>query len=70
MEDADTELERRIEAAAEAAKIVKRGMKEVVKEAEVKATATKDTAFLSFLVGVYTDRCTSFNIVSNVHGYI
>ena len=60
MEDADTELERRIEAAAEAAKIVKRGMKEVVKEAEVKATATKATAFLPLLVRVRTDRCTMF----------
>ena len=49
-----------MEAAAEAAKIDERGMKEVAEEAEVKAVAAKATTFLSFLVGVRTYRCTMF----------
>ena len=44
-------------------------MKEASREAEVKAAAAKATAFLSFLVILLTDRCTSVNIVSNVHSY-
>ena len=55
-----TNPERRMEAAAEAAKIAERGMKEDDKEAEVKATAAKATTFLLFLVRVCTDRCTMF----------
>ena len=45
-----TELERQMEAAAEAAEIDERGMKEVAKA----------TAFLLLLVGVRTDRCKMF----------
>ena len=64
-----TNLEIWMEAATEAAKTTERGMKEAAKEAEVKGAATKDTAFLSLLVRVYTYMCKSFNIVGNVHGY-
>ena len=65
MEAVASHLEIRTEAAAEAAKITKRGMKEAVEESEVKAAASKSTAdkatnFLLFLVGVCTDMCTMF----------
>ena len=56
MEDAASDLERRRVAAAEAANIFERGIKEAAKEAEVKSAAAKATAFLLFLVVVLTDR--------------
>ena len=59
-EDVDADLERRTEAAAEAAKITERGMKEAAEETEVKYAAAKATTFLSFLVRVHTYRCTMF----------
>ena len=46
-------------AAAEAAKISKRGMEEAAKEARVKSAA-KATDFFLFLVRVCTYRCTMF----------
>ena len=49
-----------MEAAVEVAKSFDRGRKEAAEEAEVKATVSKSTAFLLFLVGVCTDRCTMF----------
>ena len=55
-----TNLEIQMEAAVEVAKFFDRGMKEAAEEAEVKAAASKSTAFLLFLVGVCTDRCTMF----------
>ena len=51
LETAAANLDIWMEAADEAAKITDRGMKETVKEAKVKSTPTKSTAFLSFLVG-------------------
>ena len=45
---------------AEADKISDRVMKEADEESEVKAAATKDTAFLLFLVGVCTYMSTMF----------
>ena len=44
MEAASAELQKRMEAAAEAAEIAKRGMKESAKEAKVKSAATKSAA--------------------------
>ena len=58
-----------MEAAVEALEITKRGMKVPAKEAGVKASASKSTVFLVFLVGVSIDRCNFKNKVSNVHSY-
>ena len=64
-----TDLKIQIEAAAEAAEITERGMKEAAKEAKSKAATAKSTTFLLLLVVICTERCTIFKIVSNVHGY-
>ena len=60
IEAASADLEWRMEAVAESDKISKRGIKKAAKEVKVKAVAAISTAFLSFLVGVRTDRCTMF----------
>ena len=70
MEAGAADLEICMEAIVEAAKISKREMTEATKEAKVKSASAKATTFLSFLVRVCTYRCTMFNIVSNVHGYV
>ena len=54
------DMERQMEATEEAANITERGIKEAAEEAEVKAATAKASAFLSFLVGVRTYRCTVF----------
>ena len=60
MEATAADLGIRMEAASEAAKFSRRGMKDAVEEAGVNAAATKATTFLSFLVRVRTDRCAIF----------
>ena len=49
-----TDLELHIEAAAVAAKITERGMKEAAKETKAKSATAKSTTFLLFLVVICT----------------
>ena len=60
MKAASADLERQMEATAEAVKISERGMKEAAKEAKVKAAAAKSNALFLFLVGVRTYKCKMF----------
>ena len=60
MKAAAADLERQMEATAEAVKIAERGMKEATEEADSKAAAAKSNAFFLFLVGVLTYKCTMF----------
>ena len=60
MEAAAANLKIWMEAAAEVDEIAEKGMKEAAKEAKIKAAVAKATTFLSFLVGVRTDRCAIF----------
>ena len=64
-----TDLKVQTEAAGEAAEITERELKEAAKQAKSKAATAKSTTFLLFLVVICTERCTIFNIVSNVYGY-
>ena len=68
MEAEASYLEILMEADVEASAIYESEMKEAAKEVKVKAAA-KVTSLLLFLVGVRMDRCTSFKISSNMHGY-
>ena len=60
MEATAADMDRQMEASAEAAKFSEKEMREAAEEAEVKTASAKDTAFLFFLVRVCTNRFAMF----------